>query len=82
MTAYLPPVFVTGAEEKSPTKNRQINRVWIFSAAPAPKQNIPAIKYGGNTANRRPYTSDNGAHRRGPNPKLLLISLEAYTTEN
>lgn len=63
-----PPMQVIGAAPKKPVKNRVISTVWISLAVAVPIDMMNDIAYGSSTAHFRPYTSDNGAHNRGPNP--------------
>lgn len=59
-----------GAEPKKPLKNRVSKTVWMSFAVAVPKDMTVAMRNGTNTGHFLPYTSESGAHRRGPNVHL------------
>lgn len=71
MSTNAPPAQVMGAEPKNPVKNRVTRRVAIFGAAPLTKEKMADVMKGNKTGHLRPYTSDSGAHIKGPNPHLV-----------
>ena len=43
-SGYLPPVLVTGAEQKKPVKKRVMSTVWMFWPTAVPKQKQAPMK--------------------------------------
>jgi hypothetical protein len=66
-----PPAQVMGAAPKNPVKKRETKIVDTFGAAPLTKEKMADVKKGNKIGHLRPYTSDIGAHIKGPKPQLV-----------
>jgi hypothetical protein len=64
--------LLTGAEPKSPAKNRVMKTDWAFLLVAVPMEKSPRQKTAGNMESLLPQSSDTGAQHKGPkaNPRL------------
>lgn len=83
-SATTPPAFVNGDDPKAPERNLSIRSVWIFWDPVLAARNIVTMPYVITNSFCLPYSSDKGAHSKGPkaNPRTYSDIPSVATSES
>lgn len=75
VSAIVPAPIARAGENVIPAKKRRMHRVQMFCEKPAPTVKIAPRGADTRYTTRRPYVSDIGAARSGPNPRAKTYSV-------